>query len=462
MKIKQTMLPLAMAPLLVLFAVSASAQQVPAGGDETAPGNYNLVVKAGAGYTDNVERSGTDGTSSLLGIVGVEMLVRKETGRLQLSGGLDLSLLHYFDAVRDADQIVGGGNVRGRYEIADDRLFWVLEDTFSQVREDFRLPTSPNNRQNLNYLTTGPDFSWALTPTVNFTSELRYTRRDADAQSQLNSQSYLARLLLTRNFGPRSSLSLAGSGEKFDVDADATLLNNQQDFDRREYFLRWLVGTTRTNLSVEGGVSEIAGGTRDESGPLFRVAMRRVISPALTLNLSGARQFAVTGEVQRDFRLNETLSLSDDLILPAAEPYEQTQARADLEFRRPRTGATLSYVTTQEDYSFVAQFERETTDISASVLRRLNPRSELRFRAGYTTDEIKGQPYNVKDKYFGAALRWRLTRAVSFSAAVDRRARSGGVFSDNYTELYGSLQIRYSPFGPDSGIEMTADPTQIN
>ena len=206
-------------------------------------------------------------------------------------------------------------------------------------------------------------------------------------------------------------------------------------------------------------MSEIDGASRNDSGPLLRVAVRRQLTRSLTLNVSGARQFAVTGEVQRDFRLNETLDLSDDLVLPAAEAYEQTQARADLEFSRPRTAATLSYVLTQEDYTFAAQFERETTDIQASVLRRLNPRSELRLRLGRTDDKIKGQPYNVSDNYIGLGFLWRTTRAISFTVALDQRDRSGGVFSDDYTELYGSVQIRYSPFGPDTGIESSIDPT---
>lgn len=443
-----------------LISPAGVGQQITAESGATAPSNYNFIVKAGAGYSDNVERVGANGQSSLLGIVGMEMSARKETGRLQLNGGLDLALLHYFDAVRDADQVVGGGNVRARYEISEDRLFWVLDDAFTQVRENFRLPTSPNNRQNLNTLSTGPDFRWRLTPTLDFTSELRYTRRDSGDQSQLDSQSYLARLLLTRNFSPSTSLSLAGSGEQFDV--NPTLASTQRDFDRREYFLRWLSGSARTTLSMEGGISEIDGATRNDSGPLVRVSVRRMITPSIRLNLSGARQFAVTGEIERDFRLNETIGLADDLVLPAAEPYEQTQFGADLEFQRPRTAATLSYQQTQEDYTFAAQFQRDTTVIQGSVLRRLSPRAELRLRVGYTTDQIKDQTYNIKDKYVGMGVLWRLTRAISFSAAVDRRDRSGGVFGDDYQELYGSFQIRYSPFGPDSGIESAVDPTAAN
>ncbi|MCB1624588.1 MAG: hypothetical protein KDI32_08370, partial [Pseudomonadales bacterium] len=409
---------LAAAVLLCATGVSTAVGQTAGGGQAS---DYNFIVKTGAGYSDNVERVGSNGTSSLLGIVGVELVANRDSGRLQLASGIDLSMYHYFDAVRDADQFVGGGNLNARYEIREDRFFWVVDDTLTQVRENFRLPTSPDNRQNYNTFTTGPDLRWRFSPTMDATAELRYSRRDAGRDSTLNSQSYLARGLLTRAFSPQSRLSLAVATEKFNVEPSP--LVQQADFDRREYYLRWLSVTSRTNFFVEAGLSQIDGNTNNESGPLLRANVSRQVSPSLTVTLSGARQFAVTGDQGQRFRINDTIDLADDLILPAAEPFEQTTARIDANYRRPRTELTLSYGRSKEDYKFATQLKRDTSDLRAAFLRRLTPRSQVQIFAGQTTDSINGQSYDVTEKYVGAAVLWRLTQSLSIASSVDRRNR---------------------------------------
>jgi hypothetical protein len=417
-----------------------------------AGGEYNLVFTAGGGYSDNVNRAGASGDSSTIALVGTEFSADKPNGRLQLQSSVNLQYLYYLDTTSSDDtDLSGSAFLRGRYEFLPERLFWNLENTFTQVRENFRLPTSPANRQNYNQLTTGPDLTFRLGSALDLTTELRYGRRDYEQGANFDSQSVSGSLILTRRVSASSSLSLAAESEETDVAVLAGDLD--RDFERRELFLRWLAQSARTSVSLEAGVAEVSGEVNDDSGPVVRLQLSRDLTPALRLGLGATRQFATTGEFQRDFRLNETVELSDDLILPAGEPYEQTSYAVDLAYRRPRTTFTVGVTRSEDDYSFVSAINRRTMTYQASIGRRLTPRADIRVFAGRDEDELEGQAYDITDTSYGLGLRWRWTRSIAFSMNVTQRDRSGGVFGDNYDELYGNFLIRYSPWSPDLALE---------
>jgi hypothetical protein len=454
-----------------------SAPGQPAGSNTLgalAGGEYNLVFTAGGGYSDNVNRVSDIANplvsarqeSSTIGLVGLEFTADKPNGRLQLQSSVDLQFLHYFDTTQGEDNdLSGSAFVNGRYEFLPDRLFWTLDNTFTQVRENFRLPSSPQNRQNYNQLLTGPNIVFRLGSAFDLTTELRYGRRDYEQGSNVDSQSYSGSMALTRRLSARSSLSLTAQSESTDVApvpasliATGDLLQSDRDFERREVYLRWLAQTARTNISIDAGVSEVEGEVNGDSGPLVRIQLSRELTPSLRLGLGAGRQFATTGEFQREFRLNETLDVADDLILPAAEPFEQTSYSLDLAYQRPRTTFALGVTRSEEDYEFVSAVNRRTMSYQASVSRRLTPRADIRIFAGRDEDELETRDYDVTDTSYGLGLRWRLTRSIAFSFNATQRERSSSnvstvAFGNDYDELYANFLIRYSPWSPDLALE---------
>ncbi len=439
------------APMLLLMS-SQTFAQTSTGGEAVSGGRYNIVFKAGGGYTDNVNLLETGGGSSIVGLAGIELNAVKDTGRLQLDALADLLFLHYFDEAADRDNIEGNLSAELRYEFVPDRLEWIVAEEYAQVREDFQRPFSPGNRQSYNTFTTGPDIIFRLGSTLDLTTELRYSRRDFEDSSTLDSQTYTGRLVATRRLSSRAALSLVIGQDRLDSEP-AIAQQADPDFDRREVALRWSSGNARTQFSLEGGISEVDGPTVDDEGPVIRASLNREITRALSLQLGGARQFSITPQQEQLFRRGDALSLTDDLLLPASEPYEETSYSVGLGYKRPRTTLSLAVSRSDSEYRFVSSLNRTTTSVEGRAQRRLTPRTDFDVRIGRSNDEIIERSYDVTETFYGAGLRWRLTRSFALSLSADRRKRRGGVFGDNYTSTYGNLLVRYSPWTPDSGIE---------
>jgi hypothetical protein len=212
---------------------------------------------------------------------------------------------------------------------------------------------------------------------------------------------------------------------------------------------------------LEAGTSEVDGAASGDSGPLLRATLSRALTPSLTLQLNASRQFATTGEQPRRFLVTDTIDLSDDLLLPAAEPYEETRYGLGLSYRRPRTSVTLAASRSKSDFEAPRlitdpNFDRDTNSYSITFNRRLTPRVDVTLRAVRDQDELVSESYDVADQSLGGTLQWRLTRSIGVGFNLEQRKRSGGLLGDNFSEFSGNVLLRYSPWTPDSGLENAA------
>jgi hypothetical protein len=426
----------AAASLVVCSASVANAQE------------YNLVLKTGAGYTDNVRRVATDQETAGAAIVGVEFTAQRDRGRLTLQGLADLSYLWFFGTDAADDEIIGDANFRATYQIVQDRFSWTATESYSRLREDFLAPISPNNSQGFNQFTTGPNLTLPLSASLDFEAEARYSRSDYESSQEFDSERYLGGIGLTRRLSARSQIGIRASTEKFEAVDDSVILENP-DFDRREYTIEFLTQSNRTDLTLEAGLTEVEGAIVDESGPLVRVLLQRRLTPTFTLQLDAGRQFSTTGERARRFRIDEAPTSDFDLLLPAAEPFEETRYGVTLTYRRPRTLVSVGAAQVREDYSVSTAVNRRLQDYRLVFQRRMTPQLDLTLQAGQTSDKLRAQPYNVDDRFIGATLRWRFTRAVSLALAAEDRKRDGSFNGFDYNERSARLLLRYSPWTPD-------------
>ncbi len=406
---------------------------------------YGFAVNAGVGYSDNVTRTVFDPEAASAGIVGLELSAFKDTGRLTYEGLGDLSYIKYFQTELADDDVVGNLDLRSRYEIVENRFGWSIADSYTQLRENFLLPASPNNRQGFNQLTTGPDLRLQFGGAYEFIAEGRYSRSDYESSSEFDAQRYMAQAELRRELGQRSAVGVRASQERFEY-ADTGVIVADQEFDRSEYAVRLDITNTRNELMLEAGVTAVKGDTLDESGPLARIELRRRISPALTLSLDGAREFSTTGERPRQFRADDAPGVNDDLILPSAEPFEQTRGGLNLLYSRPRTEWSIGADYVREEYEVTTALNRELIEYRADITRILSPRLRIGLSAARGEDQLEGLAYDVTDSQYRFNLRWRITMGLSVVAIAERFERDGsiaGLF--DYEEFSARLLLRWVP-----------------
>src|SRR6202041_1094134 len=106
--------------------------------------------------------------------------------------------------------------------------------------------------ENINYLSTGPDFALRFGASSYLNMSARYARTDYET-SPYNSNRLLGDLAWGYQLSAQSSVSLNGETER--VLFTNTVVNS--DFDRSSGFLRYEVKGARTDLSADLGATTV-------------------------------------------------------------------------------------------------------------------------------------------------------------------------------------------------------------
>src|SRR5580698_8029786 len=136
-------LPLTLAATLALSS-AASAETLIYGAD------------AGIAETSNVNLAPTNQISQTIAVVDLDFDVKQLTRLFDLDAKGNFSYLDYLQNAFGA-QLVGRFDGTGKIAIVPERLTWVLQDDFGQSALDPFTPQTPNNLENVNYLSKGPD-----------------------------------------------------------------------------------------------------------------------------------------------------------------------------------------------------------------------------------------------------------------------------------------------------------------
>src|SRR5512139_2041137 len=196
---------MAVAVALALGAGSAHAQQA-----EAQPG-LNYTLRGGLGYSDNLGRSDGGGTESAFYSLGGTLDWRQTEGRVTGNATADLDWMDYFESGYDS-QVWGNLNANVAYQMIPDRLVWVVEDNFGQGASDPFASMSPNNSENINYFSTGPDLTFRFGGASGATLGARYSNAWYEDSPNDNNR-YSGNLQLFRELSAQSRVYLQGNYE---------------------------------------------------------------------------------------------------------------------------------------------------------------------------------------------------------------------------------------------------------
>ena len=113
-------------------------------------------LEAGAEHTDNVARAPVDEESETVGVGRFNIAVDAVRPRLTANIGANLEYRDYVDEAFQSE-LVGGLDGFVSYAFVPERFIWVVTDNYGQIANQRTLADSPDNRQNVNYFSTGPD-----------------------------------------------------------------------------------------------------------------------------------------------------------------------------------------------------------------------------------------------------------------------------------------------------------------
>lgn len=391
-----------------------------------------------AGHSDNIRRTATQEQEEDIAAAGLNFSLDHVSSRVKARALGDLAYHEYLDDTYDSD-LMGNVAADARFAFVQDRFEWVVADNFGQVLSDPFLPQTPENQEDINYFTTGPDLSLALGAQNRLRFAARYSNVTYE-DSPFDSDAVSGELAFVRQLSAASSISLNARQEQ--VEFDEALLN--ADYDQSEVFVRYQVSGARTHLAADVGYTELdqdaVPGTED--GLLLRLDASRRLSGASVVTFSAGHEFSNSGSAFAATQISGSIGLNAAPGRQTAQPFTYEYVNIGWNFSRNRTGFGVSLGYADQSYEDSPALDQTFSTIGAHFSRQLSTRTALTLDAYYSEGDFRqGADY---DELNGAlSFEWRLSRNISASMMYDYYDRSSDLATYDATENRIWLTLSY-------------------
>ena len=176
------------------------------------------------------------------------------------------------------DETLFGLNLFSKWNISPQRFSWTVEDYYTQTVINVVEPSTPNNQQNENIASTGPNFVMHLSPVNTLEFGARYARNTYQT-SDIDNTRTSGFTNWAYQSSPSIRLSLNLDVETVNYDNQAGGVNS--NFTHRDAFVQLLHRIARNEFVLDGGTTRINLENADDvTGGLWRLRWTRQISTA--------------------------------------------------------------------------------------------------------------------------------------------------------------------------------------
>lgn len=394
-------------------------------------------IDAGVRQTDNIERS-LNGTDETILDFGFGLTFSEQTRRISM----DIAAVGRYETyVNDvfSDEFVPFLKGFVQITLVEDRLAWVIEDNLGQLARNTFDATSPGNRQNTNFLSTGPDFWLKLGGATVLKISGRYSNSYFELQRADNDR-LLGSFDLIREISGSRSISLSGSTERVEFD-DVPLNSN---YDRQEAYLSYQSEVSRGTVRVEFGGTEIHDREDKSSGFLGRFHIDRKLAGGAVLNVDIGRQFS---DSSRIFRANQNAGLFLGEIQDqraSSDPFESSSF--DISYDREYDGGTFRVQARwlDEQYERNKQFDRERLSANIEIQRSVSRDIRGVFRARLARYDYGTLSRDDTDSRVSLSVYKQFGRNLSGEIGVERSDRNSSLATEEYDETAGFIRASFS------------------
>jgi hypothetical protein len=415
---------------------------------------------AGANWTDNATLT-PNGPNDTIATAGFGGSLYRDTP--QFKADLD-GVAYYEDYLSGTYGSNWLGNFRGlaSYAFIPESFSWVAEDAFGQVNANPLLPTTPANRINGNFFSTGPDGYLRFSSDLGLTLGARYARSNFESNpyAQVDDQRLTGNLGLVKHLSQLTAISLNATASRVEYQVPG-----HPGFDQAEFFGRYESRSARSGLTLDAGTSKLRDSVTgsDVQDPVVRLSVFHRLTPSWNVNLSAGQQYQNTATALQS-AVNSTQVVNGQVsppstrgpptgaggptadVLLSQSPYQSQYLTLAFDFVRPRTTFDLHGRFERQRYQFAeAGSDRDLRGGGARFSRQLRPALSFYASADYESRApLAGQPGD-RTKYADIGLQWRLGSMLSATAAYhfeDRKTDSSG-YPYIVNRLY--LGVAYGP-----------------
>lgn len=404
----------------------------------------DYTLDAGIERDDNVTLSETDPVEQNILRAGLGFAITQDSSAVQarISGRFDHR--RYEDIYANAtDRMLDG---RLNWMVVPDRLGLVVEDSYGVQTIDRFEPDSPNNRQQINVLSLGPDFHFRMGGTLRGRAELRFINSHAAVTQDFNSDRIAAALRMVKDLDATSSVSLNLQAQDVDFDNDLFA----RDHKRYEAYASYSRRLNRIDMLLDAGYARLDykdGQTRNN--PLLRAELGWRMSERSRFSVNAANQFsdaatsALSAIAGADPGIPGSVLTGRATITPSA--YEQRGVIVGYEYTGVRAVYSISGNTQKIDYVDPGASNEESRGITAEASYRLRP--SLTIRGAVSRDRTEAAPPAPRlehNRLYSLGLEKQWSRHWSSSLQYNRYERSSASASGDFKQNVIYLSIAYN------------------
>ena len=332
----------------LLPAFVAAAEPDPEGG------RFSYGLSAGVTHSDNVARTDTAEESETSGEAGLFASFAYARQRYEASLDADLQYrTHSFGNY--SDQLVGGAAANARYRMFRELVTWAVEDNLGQALIESRNTATPDNTQNLNVFSTGPDINIPLGSRTGINLQGRWTAVSYQ-KSDFGNRRVYGSVGLSRRIGQRATVSLNGSTSHTEFSS----LPSSSDYDVRSAYLGWNVEGSRTRLGLNAGYSTLKDQLDSSGGATLSLELTSKVTTRTTMSLHAGRDYGDGSDALRREQGIGGVSVTDRPVAVSSDPQRADYATVSWSAAGSRGGLTLSADWRREDHSRSADLDRRS------------------------------------------------------------------------------------------------------
>lgn len=367
----------------------------------------NFGVSVGMGETDNVAQTSTDARSQTMALTGIDF------GWIRTGSALDANVVgdfNYLDYVQGAyaSQLLGRFDGQTSLSLLDDHLQWFLQDDFGEGQLNPYMPATPTNLEQVNFLTTGPEFTLRPLSDTVLQAGARYalaTYQTSPFDGSRTSENVLLERLLSSN----SNVALGADLEQLSF--DNTIIN--PDYDRDRFYVRYDITGARTNITAALGETQTNDGGAWVATPLVQLDLTHNLTPQTALTVTAGREFTDAADAFSDLRSGAAGGIIVAPVAETTEDYLRNYATAGLQLTglRSTLSATASYE--RDVYAIDEIYDVARADLELRASRQLSEILSADVFGAIMQSRYFDQGGHINSNIIGADITWQASRTLT-------------------------------------------------
>jgi hypothetical protein len=397
-------------------------------------------LDAGASHTDNATLADQNASEDTLASFGGSIDFDHESRRLQAALTGHGNYVHYLDDTFDDDfQSYASGNLV--FGVVPETFLWTLDDTYGQIAINQFEPVTPDNRQDVNNFSTGPDVLLRAGTQSSVRLSGRYGTSTYEETDSIDSETLHASVSFERRLSESASWALVAASNRVKYDAPG-----DPEYDQPSIYGSLQSEGGRQSFTIDVGATQVDAEGEKETKPLVRVALNRRIASSWTMDLHLRSEYQNTSE---QFVSQNLLRNTDTAEVGISDaPAAAYEGGVSFSFQRSRTRFEIESGYSRLDYIVDNGLNEKTWYAGAGITRRHTPQLEGFFNYRLVKHEYDDNPLRDDTRHRAElGLDWRVGRNVFLTGGYQYTDVDSDSATNRYTVnlFFLTLSYRHAP-----------------